>query len=462
LALTANTVWEVRTAGSDTNGGAFDATIANHGTDYSQQDAANTVGNNISTTDAVAAGTTTITSATASFTSAIIGNVIYLAGGTGSLAATRVQVTAFTNSTTVTVDATVAAGTGITMNIGGALLSPAIAAAFRVVGNTVWIKAGTYSVTTASTNVAGGCVSDATGGAVVTWEGYNSTRGDLGTAPILQAGNAISTFTVFAVTSGSTAGSIIRNITVDGAGLTGSQGFSLQRRGTYYQLTAKNCKNIGINATGNNVLVKCVATNVTGGAEAILCSQAYFCEAYSNTVPGFATSVTGAVFWGCLSYGNSGSTSDGFQLGSSENSLINCVAYNNGRDGFRWGSGESNLAINCIAEGTNAASTTGFNATSAAIGAGVTRINCAAYNNATNVSANITGPAIGNVTGTTTFFVNAGSNNFALNSTSTGGGLLRALGIPGAFPAASSTGYIDIGAVQSPPMAPLSRAFTGF
>ena len=32
MALTANTVWEVRTTGSDTNGGAFDATIANHAT----------------------------------------------------------------------------------------------------------------------------------------------------------------------------------------------------------------------------------------------------------------------------------------------------------------------------------------------------------------------------------------------------------------------------------------------
>jgi hypothetical protein len=460
LALTANTVWEVRTTGSDTNGGAFDATIANHGTDYSQQDAANTVGNNISTTDAVAAGTTTITSATASFTSAIIGNVIYLAGGTGSLAATRVQVTAFTNSTTITVDATVATGTGITMNIGGALLSPAIAAAFRVTGNTVWIKSGTYSITTASTNVAAGCVSDATGGAVVSWEGYNATRGDLGTAPVLQAGNAISTFVIFAVVNPASQGSIIRNITVDGAGLTGSQGFNFARRAVGYLLTAKNCKNIGINCASSCVLIKCVATNVTGGTAGIVSGNWFMCESYSNTVTGFSNA-NSSTNVGCLSYNNSGGSSDGFAGTSSEIMMIDCVAYNNGRDGFRHAGSESATYINCIAEGTNAASTTGFNATSAALGAAVTRISCAAYNNATNVSANITGPSIGNVTGTSTFFVSAGSN-FALNSTSTGGGLLRALGIPGAFPAASSTGYIDIGAVQSPPMAPLARKFTGF
>ena len=78
MALPAATVWEVRpTAGSDTNGGGFVAGAS--GTDYSQQNAANSAGSDISTTDVVATGVATITSATASFTSAIVGNVIYLA-----------------------------------------------------------------------------------------------------------------------------------------------------------------------------------------------------------------------------------------------------------------------------------------------------------------------------------------------------------------------------------------------
>ena len=85
MALSASGVWEVRTAGNDTNGGGFKSGAS--GTDYSQQDAKNTAGNNISTTDAVSDGTTTITSATAAFTSAIVGNFIYLTGGTGSIAA---------------------------------------------------------------------------------------------------------------------------------------------------------------------------------------------------------------------------------------------------------------------------------------------------------------------------------------------------------------------------------------
>ena len=121
MAISNTQVLEVRTAGNDTNGGGFNSAAA--GVDYSQQDTKNTVGNNISTTDAVANGTTTITSATATFTADIVGNLIYLQGGTGALAAGWYQVNTFTNGTTIVVDRTVAAGTGITMNIGGAMAS---------------------------------------------------------------------------------------------------------------------------------------------------------------------------------------------------------------------------------------------------------------------------------------------------------------------------------------------------
>jgi hypothetical protein len=76
-------------------------------------------GVNQSTTDAVGNGSTTVTSATASFTSAVVGAAIELSGGTGSLAAAWYYVTAYTNSTTISVDRIVASGTGITMTVGG-------------------------------------------------------------------------------------------------------------------------------------------------------------------------------------------------------------------------------------------------------------------------------------------------------------------------------------------------------
>ena len=77
MAITTTTVLEVQHGGSDTNGGGFDPTMAG-GTDYSQTTSAH-----ISVTDGVTNGTTTITSATAAFTSGVVGNLVYVSGGAG-------------------------------------------------------------------------------------------------------------------------------------------------------------------------------------------------------------------------------------------------------------------------------------------------------------------------------------------------------------------------------------------
>ena len=326
-----------------------------------------------------------------------------------------------------------------------------MAASVRVAGNTVWIKAGTYTVTSASTNIAAGCVSDATGGNTVTWEGYSSTRGDLGTAPIIKADGVITTFVLFTVTGASTAGSLIRNITLDGNSRTSSQGWSLARRTQLYKCTAQNCTNIGVTSSAaGNLLVACAATNITGGAAAFVNVNAVACEAYSNTVTGFAqTTTSGQTLTACLSYNNSGSTSDGFSFSIGTCVVVGCVAYGNGRDGFRFAL-ETALAINCIAEAQTAGGAVGFNATSSAIGSATLLRNCAVYNNTTNISTNI--PAsnqIGGVTGTASFFVS--STNFALSTTAGGGALARATGYPGTFPSGTTVGYEDIGAVNSHP-----------
>src|ERR1700742_5059016 len=133
MALSANTVLEVRLTGDDTNGGGF--VTGASGTDWSLQNAAQ-----YSVTDAVANGTNVVSSATGSFGADAIGNLAYLQGGSGSLAADRYQITART-STSITLDRNVAAGTGITLKIGGALASPGMAAAVATVaGMIVYIK----------------------------------------------------------------------------------------------------------------------------------------------------------------------------------------------------------------------------------------------------------------------------------------------------------------------------------
>ncbi len=418
------------------------------GLDYSQ----GTAGQVTFTDILVGAVTTTFTSALKPVGKNYIGNIINVTSG----ATVQRVVVVSTSTITATVDKTLGTAAQVGVGtLGGPLGSPGQASLLRVASNLAWIKSGTYSVTSASTNIPQGCVSDAVGGAVKTWEGYGTVRGDLGTAPILQA-SGISTAVLFTVTGASAAGSILRNITVDGASLTSTQGFSFARRGVMYQLRAINCTNIGINAPTGNLLIRCSASNITGGAEAILFSQAIGCESYSNTVPGFVLgSATGGFVINCLSYGNTGATSDGFQFAaSSEVTVQSCSAYGNGRDGFRFGTTEANLAVNCIAEGNGVTATgAGFNATSAAIGAGVTLLSCAVFgntaNSSVNVSTNITGPQIGTVTGSASFFVNATGGNFALNNNSGAGAACRAAGIPGVYPSGLTTGLIDIGAAQS-------------
>lgn len=413
--------------------------------DYSQQAAAQ-----FAYTDLASAGTgLTVSSAAKPFAKQHVGNCIVITGGTNFNAGRYVIASISGVTATVVGPTNITTGAGVsgTGGQGGAFLSPAMPAGIKVGGNAVFIQTGTYSITSASTNVAGGCVLDTKDGSAiyrVAWEGYSSVRGDLGTPPLLQA-SGISTATLFSYT---TAGSgVFSNISVDGAGLTSIQGFNFGRRCLGYKLSAINCTNVGLN--GNAVGVSfdfCKASNITGGAAAIIAIQAFNCEAYSNTVPGFTQSTTaGPVYVGCLSYSNSGASSDGFLISVNEFTLLNCVAYGNGRDGFRSTNGEPLTLNNCIAE-TNTG--TGFNATNATAGLQMILANCAAYNNGTNFSANIAGFNLNPVTGTSTFFINAAGGNFALNNTATGGGLVRSVGFPGTFPAGTSTGYPDIGAVQ--------------
>lgn len=444
MALSANSVWEVRTAGNDLNGGGF--VTGASGTDYSQQDAKNTVGSDISTTDVVTtSGSNTITSASAAFLPSIIGNIIYLQGGTGALTASRYQVTSRPNATTVTLDRNIGtSSTGVTMNIGGAVASLGIlgsaTATVLVDGNKIFIKAGTYSITTASLNVSNGCFSK---GFVLYIEGYQTNRGDLGTPPVLQA-SGISTFTMFATTNLIT----VKNITFDGAGLASGRGFAGSGVNCiFYKCNFINFTNNGVNSPSSaSKFYYCIATGCSAAA-AFSGGSYYNCVAYSNTFHGFRFSGggSGGAFQ-CLSYSNSGATSDGYMVDANADSIVeNCVSYANGRDGFRLDSALAVL-INCIAESNTGV---GFNFSASNPRQGQ-MFNCAGFSAGTNVNLG-TGNFITNtgfITGTGSFFTNAASGDFSLNATAGAGLTLRATGLPGLFPVGLTTGYLDIGAAQ--------------
>ena len=113
MAVNATAIWRVRPSGSNTNGGGFDPAISGVGTDYSGQNAAQASGTHGTTT-----GTTTFTDLTAlAFTSAMVGNAIYITG-TGQTTGWYF-VTAYSSSSVVTLDRSPGTGTLATWYLGG-------------------------------------------------------------------------------------------------------------------------------------------------------------------------------------------------------------------------------------------------------------------------------------------------------------------------------------------------------
>ena len=169
------------------------------------------------------------------------------------------------------------------------------------------------------------------------------------------------------------------------------------------------------------------------------------CIAYNNTVTGFSMEL-GHLCLRCISDSNSGASSDGFILIDYSNSLYECVAYNNGRDGFRIEDGANHIQ-NCLSE-DNAGWSYIFTGSSAINGQ---LVNCGGFTNGGSGETSIANTA-GNrnhnyVTATSTFFVDAANQDFALNNTAGGGLDAQGVGFPGVL-SIGGTGAIDLGALQ--------------
>lgn len=165
-AITSDTLWEVRTTGSDTNGGCYD--VGASGTDYTAQDAAQ-----LSLTDlATDGGGTGLSSVTGGFTSAMIGNCINIASGTGFTVG-YYQITAYTDTNNVTIDRSAgASATGGSGKVGGGLLTIQEAVDNIARENVINVKNGTYAETVTYQN------DGQLGGEANFLRGYKTTRGE--------------------------------------------------------------------------------------------------------------------------------------------------------------------------------------------------------------------------------------------------------------------------------------------
>lgn len=441
MAISTSTEFEIQTPGtigSDTNGGGFVAGAS--GTDYSQsaKRISPTFTTDISTTDVVGTGTSTITSITANFQTTIVGNIIYLQGGSGSLAAGWYQVVTRASTTSITVDRNVAAGTGITMNIGGPLASLGILVTAGLGSMNVYMKSGTYSITSATTNISGGCV---TTSAIPIIVGYSTNRNPINTdtPPLINFG-------VSGVSLLVTRGTCM-NLAFSGNGQTTAHVSATGDTTAYISCSFTQMNVAGVGGSYTN----CTAT---ANSAASLVGNCINCVAFANTATPFSVLFADR----CISINNTG-TAAGFAINSGNPILNNCIAYGNGGDGFTTNSGRVGTYLNCHAE-NNAGWGYNLNA-SFPIQA---FFNCSAYNNTLGANnAGVKTIISGFITITAgSVFVNASGNNFALNNATNQGALLRAAGAPASFPTLSTLSYLDIGAAQHQDTGGGGNTYSGF
>jgi len=468
MSISATAVFEVRTAGSDTNGGGY----TSGGTDMSVFDNKNSAGgtscqsttNNLSTTDAVTNNTTTVTSATAAFTSAITGNIIYL---TGSGTTTGWYQATYVSATNITVDRATGStgGTGVTINVGGALATPqpiyGASMTFAAGATpTIWIKSGTYTLTATWTlNIT------SSGNNILMHIGYHSSRGDNdGTRPVItSATNSVGLFTA----SIGSANLSFRNIKFTHT--AGTRGIGIQPQNSGNNLRVENCifdgclwaingDNSGARYPWQNVLITDteIKNSVTGGV-IVYSGNLLMIDSWVHANTGYGVSSINAVEImvirsvvssnGTYGVGNSGGS------GFTQTMLIDSAFYANGatsgvsftnQNGVATDKWFSLIARNCIFYGN-----TGYGLSASATPLWYILDHCAYGANTTAALQNLTS-GTGDVTLTGDPFTS--STNFLLNGTAGAGAACKAVGFPGA--ALFGTGGQDIGAVQTPGSTP--------
>lgn len=430
MALSSATAFEVRTTGDDTNGGGFVAGAS--GTDRSQQNAAHAT----LTTAATVHTTTTqinVPGGEHTVSAADVGNLFQINSGTATAGVYEITaVDVGNNRWTLDRSAGTAAQTAAG-KMGGAFATPGKAAPLTVSGGAVnpghkiWVKAGTYTLST-STPGAGGPVLFTSAAALV-MEGYNTTRGDRGAKPEINAGSVGS---VSLITTQGNAKQILINLKLNGNSQAAVIGANLNgsNRHRAYLCEVVDCDGVGgFSGNGNGTALFCRATSCATAGFAGM-RYASRCRADQNAI-GFSA---GLNHEHCLADANTG---DGFNL-TNGSSVMACTSHGNGGDGFDFGNANSS-GHGCVSTGN-----TGVGYAGGGTGAGTAWLDgCADRGNSSRSSGNFLDT--GAITLTADPYTNAAGGDFSPNTTSGGGAALRAAayGIPG-----QTVSNFDIGAVQ--------------
>lgn len=437
MAIAAGTVWEVRTTGADTNAGGWNPARGGGGTDYSQQDAAQWSATDLAA-DAAHTTNRRVSSATHTFVTADVGNLIRVPASTGWTAGVY-EVTSINASPNYAVLDRAAATNGATNGtcaLGGALLSPALATAAAVAQNVVYLASGTYNITSTSSNVAGGRLTTTTSASTVAAPyrllGYKAgaARTDQTARPKLQAA---SSYNGTLLTLGSGGYQFVQAIDFDGASSATCRGIVT---GAHTQrIDSCDGTNMG-NLLIDSASIYAVATrcrNVSGssGGFAVSCIGCE-CPAGAFTV---TNGVVIAFCSGHVSAGNSG-----IVLCHTEADLA----------GVALTTSSCATLVNVLADtcsGWGFANTTAGNQMTALLGCASN--NCTSGDRQDTSSLLVVGHQALAGSGRAT----VSTTDLTPNTTAGKGALLRGGGWPGAIRSGNWSGYPDVGAVQAQPTA---------
>lgn len=249
----------------------------------------------------------------------------------GSTTPTFVGRVTAVDSTTITVSTTAKAGTapttagsGISINVGGAWAGPSGTSGFPFNFATGALKnaAGdqlrvnlkddtTYSITAAISHTVIG---------PVTFQGYTTTFGDGGRANI-DGGTSGASYTLLTLSGSGVAYTVLADLEFSNNGATGSATL------------------VNASADARAGVFRCVFRDSRGSG--LLANFAERCEAYacnkSNTsnIGAFQTAASGPTFNRCVAHDNSGSNTAGFYTQHNAPTFTRCIADSNGGSGFR-------------------------------------------------------------------------------------------------------------------------------
>lgn len=309
------------------------------------------------------------------------------------------------------------------------------ACATAVSGDNIYVKSGTYTLTSTTNNANGGRFTVATG---VRVEGYNTTVGDLGTAPVISAGT-LTSFTMCTVNA-TFNGRSAQLINLEFNGQSNSSVIGVNITANYTQnirrVAVVNCTTGFSGSGGQTCVANCAA--ITCGTGFLNIYMAFGCIARTCTSFGFdgiknaahslainngnsgfrANNIIGTSYLNCVSHGN---TNYGFEITYDIGLIANCLATSNTSHGYSLGGGNNNS---------------------------MTAINNANWSNTSGANRYTQTAEIGKIDLTANPYTDSTNLDFTLNNTSGGGALLRSAGFPGAI-IRSNSGSVDVGAFQA-------------